>query len=319
MKFQFIGNAAGIFHGNKGTKILCDPWIENGVFEGSWFHYPPIKTTLKDLNKVDAIYVSHLHPDHFDQRNFKFDKEIPIIILNEGPNFLKKILIDLGYTNLIEIKNNQSIKFKEFNLTMFKPFVGHIYEESILGNLIDSALALTNENGETIINFNDNTPDIKACEFLSKKFKKISLALLNYNAAGSYPSCYDNLTEEEKINECKRILKRNFDHLCKIIPALKPKTVLPFAGSYILGGKNVFKNKYLGTTTWEECCEYLVKNCLVDTKFICMRENQLYDICNQELNSNYIKIEEEQMKNYISKIKNHKYDYEHDNQPDLAE
>ena len=96
MKFQFIGNAAGIFHGNKGTKILCDPWIENGVFEGSWFHYPPIKTTLNDLNKVDAIYISHLHPDHFDQRNFKFDKEIPIIILNEGPNFLKKILIDLG-------------------------------------------------------------------------------------------------------------------------------------------------------------------------------------------------------------------------------
>ena len=60
---------------------------------------------------------------------------------------------------------------------MFKPFVGHIYEESILGNLIDSALALTNENGETIINFNDNTPDINACEFLSKKFKRISLAL----------------------------------------------------------------------------------------------------------------------------------------------
>ena len=32
-----------------------------------------------------------------------------------------------------------------------------------------------------------------------KKFKKIDLALLNYNAAGPYPSCFDNLNEKEKI------------------------------------------------------------------------------------------------------------------------
>ena len=140
-----------IFHGNKGTKILCDPWIENGVFD-SWFHFP-IKTTLNDLNKVDGIYISQFTQIILIKEIIKFDKEIPIIILNEGPNFFQqKILIDLGYTNLIEMENDQSIKFKEFNLTMFKPFVGHIYE-SILGNLIDSALALTNENGETIINF----------------------------------------------------------------------------------------------------------------------------------------------------------------------
>ena len=106
MKFEFIGNAAGIFHGSEGTKILCDPWIENGVFEGSWFHYPPLQTKIKDLQEVDAIYVSHLHPDHFDQRFFKFNKKTPIIILDEGPNFLKKNLLNIGYTNLIEIKYN---------------------------------------------------------------------------------------------------------------------------------------------------------------------------------------------------------------------
>ena len=67
MKFEFIGNASGIFHGTKGTRILCDPWIVPGVFEGSWFHYPPIKTKIEDLQNVDAIYVSHIHPDHYDE------------------------------------------------------------------------------------------------------------------------------------------------------------------------------------------------------------------------------------------------------------
>ena len=47
MKFKLIGNAGRIFTGSKGTKILCDPWIEDGVFEGSWCHYPPLKTKIE--------------------------------------------------------------------------------------------------------------------------------------------------------------------------------------------------------------------------------------------------------------------------------
>ena len=130
MKFKFIGNAGGVFTGSDGTKLLCDPWIVDGVFEGSWYHYPPLKTKLDDIQDVDAIYVSHIHPDHFDDRNFDFPKNIPLIILNEGPNFLKKNLIKKGFNNFIEIIKDQTIKFKEFELTIYKPFSKHIFEES---------------------------------------------------------------------------------------------------------------------------------------------------------------------------------------------
>ena len=87
LKFQFIGNACGIFTGIEGTRILCDPWIVDGVFEGSWFHYPPLSTKVQDLQDVDAIYVSHLHPDHFDERHFEFRKDMPLIVLDHAPNF----------------------------------------------------------------------------------------------------------------------------------------------------------------------------------------------------------------------------------------
>lgn len=182
MKFKFIGNACGIFTGCKGTKILCDPWIVNGVFEGSWFHYPPLDTKIDDIQDVDAIYVSHIHPDHYDHRNFNFSKNIPIILLDEGGNFLKKNLVTNGYNNFIEIKNDESKEFNEFSLTMYKPFTGHLYEESLLGNLIDSSLVLRDQK-TTAINFNDNTPDIESCKKLKEKFKDIDLAMLNYNAA----------------------------------------------------------------------------------------------------------------------------------------
>ena len=131
MKFKFIGNAGGIFTGSNGTKILCDPWIVNGVFEDAWYHYPPLKTKLSDIQNVDGIYVSHIHPDHYDERNFDFPKDIPLIILNEGPNFLKKNLINKGYSNFIEIKDNETIEFKEFQLTLYKPFTKHIFEQCL--------------------------------------------------------------------------------------------------------------------------------------------------------------------------------------------
>ena len=316
MKFQFIGNASGIFHGSNGTKILCDPWIKDGVFEGSWFHYPPLKTKLRDLENVDAIYLSHIHPDHYDQRNFNFSKTKPIIILDEGPNFLKKNLISKGYKNIISIKDNQTKKFNEFKLTLFKPFVGHIFEESLLGNLIDSSIVLQDQNF-TAINFNDNTPDKKACHKLKKKFKKIDLALVNYNAAGPYPSCFDNLSIKEKKKENVRILNRNFKHLCKVLPSLSPNAVLPFAGSYILAGKNYKKNDYLGTTTWEKCAQYLEKNLKIVCNVICMRENQIYDLEKKISTPSYIKLDMQHMKNYIKKIKHHPYDYEENKKVDL--
>ena len=68
--------------------------------------------------------------------------------------------------------------------------------------------------------------------------------MLNYNAAGPYPSCFDNLSEKEKKNEHDRIIKRNFDYICELVPILEPKSTLPFAGSYIIGGKNSYKNDY---------------------------------------------------------------------------
>jgi len=316
MKFKFIGNACGIFTGSKNTKILCDPWLVDGVFEDAWYHYPPLKTKISDVQKVDAIYVSHIHPDHYDEKNFKFPKDIPIIILNEGPNFLKKNLLKNGYSNFIEIKDDQTISFKEFKLTMYKPFTKHIFEESLLGNLIDSALVL-NDGDITAINFNDNTPDEISCLNLNKRFKKIDLAMLNYNAAGPYPSCFDNLNESEKITENERILKRNFDHLCKIIPILKPVTVLPFAGSYIIGGKNYYKNDYLGTTIWDQCADYLKTNLKYQTNILSLRENITYDIIKKMVDKNYIRIDVEEMKRYVKSLKNKKYDYENDADPDL--
>ena len=320
MKVTFISNACAIFESSKGTKILSDPWIEDGVFDGSWCHFHSLETSLQDLQDVDAIYVSHVHPDHFYERFFDFRKDMPIIVLDHGFNFLHKNLEKLGYKNLIKIKDNDTKSFMDFKITMFKPFSKHNFfeENTKVGNLIDSAIVLESDE-QIIFNANDNSPNIEACQFLKEKFGKIDLAMMNYNNAGPYPSCFDNLSEKEKKEEHFLNLERNINFLKENIKVLEPKNFMPFAGAYVIGGKRFKKNDYLGTTTWDECAKRLIESRQIEANIVCLREKDTFDLTSSKSNKKYEEIDIMKMKSYIeNNLRNIEYPYEKDEKPNIV-
>lgn len=318
LTFEFIGNACGIFTGKNGTRILCDPWIANGVFDGSWYHYPPLTTKPEDVLDVDAVYVSHLHPDHFDERFFNFDKNLPMIVLEHGPNFLRRKLMELGYQNLILIKDGETVSYKEFEITLFAPFTKHNFHEAQIGNLIDSAM-LISCNGIKALNANDNTPTPETCVELQQKFGTLDLAMINYNAAGPYPASFNNLSDDEKRSEHDRILNRNIAYMHNLVETLKPRMVLPFAGAYILGGKLGRLNDFLGTTTWDVCAKKLQDLGLSSTNVVRLREHDVLDIGTGTTNREYVPLSNEHLKSYIQQVGNDSYPYENDAMPDSAQ
>ena len=114
MKIKFYRSATvGIIF--QDFKLLCDPWLTDGEYYGSWYHYPKFnlnKNAVKDLNSYDAIYISHIHPDHCSEKTLsKINKNIPIYIHSYHAKFLKFKLSNLGF-NVIELDNN-----KKFSLT----------------------------------------------------------------------------------------------------------------------------------------------------------------------------------------------------------
>ena len=318
LTFEFIGNACGIFTGRDGTRVLCDPWIANGVFEGSWYHYPPLSTTPEDVLNVDAVYVSHLHPDHFDERFFNFDKNLPIIALEHGHNFLRKKLLELGYNNLVLIKDGETVAFKEFTITLFAPFTRNNFHEAEVGNLIDSAMVIEC-GGVKAFNANDNTPTPESCFELQQRFGTIDLAMINYNAAGPYPASFANLSDAEKRNEHDRILDRNIAYMHNLVETLAPRMVLPFAGAYILGGYLSRLNDYLGTTTWDVCAQKLNEIGLTSTEVVRLREHDVLNIESGTSSPEYVPLSPEHLQQYIQQVASDKYPHELDNAPNSAQ
>ena len=79
MKVTFHQSACVLIEGD-GVKILCDPWLVDGAYIGSWHIYPPYEFQPNEFNDVDYIYVSHIHPDHFNDKTLmQLNKDIPVL------------------------------------------------------------------------------------------------------------------------------------------------------------------------------------------------------------------------------------------------
>lgn len=312
MKMTFIANACCIYE-SQGKKILCDPWLIDGAFEGSWFHYPPLKTKPEDIADYDYLYISHLHPDHYDRRTLDhFDKTKPVIVYDDNTSrFLIKMLIRDGFRNIIPVQNTGSVLLGPYRLSMFGPFTKHPFHECSVGNIVDSCLVIEADN-EVFINTNDNTPSEEAAAMLKDMFPEITLAQLNYNPAGPYPACFYSLTAEERSIEANTILLGNgrkdkdkrtgqLEHMAKVTNILKPKYVQPFAGAYVLGGRKFRYNHFLGTTTQDKAAEYLHKHCPESIPVICNEGKTITDV--------YEPISSIEMNKYIDSLRMKPYTY----------
>ena len=82
MQVTYLGHAAILLESG-GTRILMDPWLTDPTYHGTWWHYPPLELGVRDLPRIDYLYVSHEHPDHFDPPTLaQLDKDMHVVIAN---------------------------------------------------------------------------------------------------------------------------------------------------------------------------------------------------------------------------------------------
>ncbi len=262
---------------NKDFRILTDPWLVDGEYYGSWSHYPKFdfNKNLDEINSYNAIYISHIHPDHCSIQTLKkINKDIPVYISSYHSKFLKKNLERIGF-KVLELVNGKRTKLSNnFYITIYPADncdaelcykfygCGKPDLKSNESQQIDS-LSVIDDGKFTILNINDCPFQLAKNTIKSKvlkDFKKIDFLLTGYGGAGPYPQCLDNLTLVDKIKEGNKkkfnFLKQSLD----FINLIKPDYYMPFAGTYVLTGKLNKLQHLRGVPLVDEAYEFLEKN-----------------------------------------------------------
>lgn len=253
MELEFISNT-GAFIEHNGCIIGMDIWLTQGAFEGSWYHFPPIRETKYSVEDCNVIYISHIHPDHCDFNALrKASKETLFIVPNYFNDLLKRKLAVFGFLNVLSLGDGEEATILNgIKIKLFGQFVKSLGSKSAqFGSLIDTALLIEWE-GRRILNCNDNYLDQDNANKLANEYGSFDLALMPHSASGPYPAAFNNLSVDKKRLEAHRLEKEYVDQFIEVTEILSPKIVAPTAAEYVIVGKNWERNEYIGLASADD-------------------------------------------------------------------
>ncbi len=219
------------------VKILCDPWFTEGIYEGSWYHFPKLENPINKIGNCDVIYISHIHPDHYDplilEEYFSKYGKKPIIIGDFKINYLLNKMKGDNITPEI-------ISHKQIGNTL----LDIVPNDTGSINDIDSALIVRYKD-QCVANMNDCVYNPSHLDIIKKIAPNVDIGLVGYTGASAYPQTFYRDKDELKEQSEKR-KQVYFDRYKKMIAHLKAKKIIPFAGKYILGGPLTPLNEFRG-------------------------------------------------------------------------
>lgn len=239
------------------VNILCDPWLTDGIYYGSWCNYPPINLDKCDFNDVDYVYISHVHPDHFDPKTMELlSKEIPVLIHKYHQKFLKANIERLGF-RVIELDN--AVPFQLSNTTKFSIYAADNCDPTICGKMFGcigpevkgsmqlDSLCVIDDGTSILVNTNDCPYGISknTLQVVKKHYPKIDFALVGYTSASLYPHCMMDFNQTDMDAGIERAKRSGLSTAIQTLQVLQPEAYMPFAGTYIIGGREHHKNHNL--------------------------------------------------------------------------
>ncbi len=335
MELKYLKSATVTITDENKT-LLVDPWLSDGEYYGSWYHYPKFNLKKFLSEKIDFIYLSHIHPDHMSKKTLKLlNKNITIIIHKYAFPFFKINLEKLGFKNIVEINHGERFYIgKTFFIEVYaaddcnpklcgKFFKCHFVADKLGSQQIDTISVISNNN-RTILNVNDCPFELSknVIKKIYTKFKDIDLLLTGYSGAGPFPQCFSNYSTNKK-KKLMKIKKEKFlNQAVSYSKIVKPKYLMPFAGTYFLSS-NLYKyNKYRGVPTRFEAYNYF-KKLFKKENFLCkpliLKTNGTFNLKNYNQKSSLTFEDVVYNKKMYKYLSSKKLDYQKNSKPQYSE
>tara|TARA_B100000287_G_scaffold317744_1_gene301493 strand:- start:7229 stop:8557 length:1329 start_codon:yes stop_codon:yes gene_type:complete len=324
MNLNYYNNTATMVEHN-GTKILFDPWLVGKAYYGSWTSYPELDIDMKSFDDVDYIHISHIHPDHCHEETLKMiSNDIPILIHNWDNKFVKMNLERMG-KNVIEMEHGDSFKLSDgFELYVYAAdgcdpkecfkFFGCGKMTPLDKSVGIDTFSVLTTGDKKIIQINDCQFPLteKTITDVKSKFGDIDLLLVGYTGAGSYPQCWIDYSDDDKINKYGEIKRQKFlDWGMGFLDILKPKHYMPYAGTYTLCGPMGELEKFKCTPELPDALEYFTNH--YGSGGFLLNPKESFDLVTEEVSAEYQHYDVEERYDYIKNIlSKEKLDYDDD-------
>jgi UDP-MurNAc hydroxylase len=248
-KITFISHACILIE-YADESILVDPWLFGSCYWKSWWNYPPVKTELVGNIKPTAVYLTHVHWDHWHGPSLKrYISKDTLIITHEEPNKRSvNDLLNLGYHNLRILKHGQRTTVGGIALTVYQ-----------FGLFLNDSAVVIEAGGYSILNANDCKIAGVALRNIVNNHGQFTFALRSHSSANDR-ICYTIKDSQDFLNDDSEHYSRAF---CYFMDAVKPKYAIPFASNHCHLHKDVYHlNSYINDPfqLFEKIADYRQSN-----------------------------------------------------------
>jgi UDP-MurNAc hydroxylase len=310
-----------------GTRILTDPWLVDGEYYGSWYHYPPLPMAVEDVD-FDLIYISHIHPDHLSRKTLeRLDRSKPVLIHNFEEKFLKRNIEALGFTvteldhgapyalpggGTIEIWSADNC-----DPELCAKFIGCAPVESKFRFTQVDTLAVFSDGKKVILNTNDCPFDLArvVVDRVLAKHGHIDLLLVGYAGAGPFPQCFTFADHAALRAAADRKRDQFIGQAVKYIRTVNPDAWMPFAGTYVLGGRLGVLNAARGVPSLSEALARIEAQLDAKGRGFLLNAGESYDLETRTTSAPYREGTSAEVAAFVASTSAAPYDYDGDEAP----
>jgi UDP-MurNAc hydroxylase len=322
VKLTWYSNACVTIRSSAGASILCDPWVNPGAALGSWFQWPPVpsdfESHLLDL-KIDGVFISHLHPDHYDPKFIaKYSRakpDIPIYIPEFSHPWLKRSLemIVANPSKVIQLPTLKEVEVGD-GMTL-TALAADTCNPLICGANIPcqttgptrgiDGIGVFRADGLVLVNANDAMA-IDLVPRIAANLGKTDILLGHYGAASPYPQCFPAISDKQ--SAIIEVVDRTCNMLLQAADALDVEHIMPFAGQYVLGGRLHEMNANIGTLPLDKIVKKL--RAKTERHVVSVEPFGEIDFSSGVQDSEYVEPSQVVREEYLKEISKHKFIYE---------
>lgn len=248
MKFTIMSHACMLVE-SRGVSLMTDPWILGSCYWRSWWNYPKPSPDALHLKKLDYIYLTHMHWDHFHGNSLrKLPQDATVLIPDAHFKRMKEDVEYIGFKNIIEIPHGDTIDLGNgVKVTSYQ-----------FGLCMDTALII--DDGTTVIaNLNDCKITGQPLRQILRRYPRVDFMFRSHSSAAPYPHC---ITAENPEELAYRTNDDFIEDFAKMAELMNARFAIPFASNHCFLHKETirFNSTAITPAQVKNYCERHLRN-----------------------------------------------------------